>query len=63
MNVGYNVRMQRMSKGMSQDDLAEAVGVSKSMIYQVERGTKNLTIELANEIANVLECKINDFVK
>lgn len=63
MSVGSNIKFLRMMKGLSQQELADRVNVTKSMISQIERGTKNLTMELGEELAKALECDIRDFVK
>lgn len=63
MNKGYNIKLMRMKRGLTQAELGRRVGVTPSMITQIERGTKNMTVELANEIARVLGCNIEDFIK
>lgn len=63
MNIGANLRQLREAVNMSQGDLAEKVNVSQSMICQIERGSKAMTISLGAEIAAVLGCKLTDFVK
>ena len=60
MSVGTNLKRLRMEKGMSQEELANAVHVSQSMIAQIERGTKGLVIELAKEILEVLGASIEE---
>lgn len=61
MATGDKLKQIRIEKGVSRKDLAEQVGVTESMIGQIERGTKTLTLPLAKEIATVLECSISDF--
>lgn len=62
MSVGENIKNKRKTIGMSQKDLASAVGVSIPMICQIERGTKSATLLLGAEIAKVLGCDLNDLV-
>lgn len=62
MNVGENIKNRRTAMGMSQKDLASAIGVSIPMICQIERGTKSVTLLLGAEIAKVLKCDMNDLV-
>ena len=62
MTIGENLKRIRETKGMSQTELAEAVGVRQSMICQMERGTKNMTIELAVKIAEVLKADPAEFI-
>lgn len=63
MSVGENIKKKRKNIGMSQSDLASAVGVSVPMICQIERGTKVPTVILGAEIAKILQCDLNDLVK
>lgn len=63
MSLGENLKRMRIERGLTQEALAKSVGVSGPMISQVERGTQTLTLPLANELANVLGCRIDDFLK
>lgn len=63
MSVGANVRKMRLERHMTQEELGKKVFVSLSMISQIERGTKSLTMELAKDIANVFDCTTDDFLK
>lgn len=62
MNIGLNIKAMREEIGMNQVELAEKVGVSQSMICQIERGTKACTMQLGAEIANALGCEIGDLL-
>lgn len=62
MSIGQNIKNRRKAMGMSQNDLASAVGVSVPMICQIERGTKSITLLLGAEIARVLKCNVDDFI-
>lgn len=61
MATGEKMMQKRIEKGLSRKELAEKVGVTESMIGQIERGTKALTVALGKEIAQVLQCTVNDF--
>ena len=58
MDIGGNIRRVRLERGMTQEQVAQGVGVTASMITQIERGTKHATMELGKEIADVLGCNI-----
>jgi transcriptional regulator with XRE-family HTH domain len=60
MNIGENIKTLRLSAEMSQEQLAEKVGVTQPMIAQIERGTKAVSLQLGKAIADVLECSVND---
>ncbi|MBO5100138.1 MAG: helix-turn-helix transcriptional regulator [Treponema sp.] len=62
MSIGENIRSLRESKGFSQRKLATEVGVTQSMIAQIERGTKAVNIQLGKQIAEVFGCTIDDLI-
>lgn len=63
MSIGENLKKLREKSNMTQVELSKSVGVSQSIIAQLERGTKVLTIPLGIEIANVLRCSLIDLAK
>ena len=60
--MGKNLAMTeaRKEKGLSQDALAAAVGVSRQTINAIEKGDYNPTIRLCISICRVLELTLND---
>ncbi len=62
MSVGENVRRLRRNKDITQEKLASLVGVSQTMIAQIERGTKIPTLLLGKDIASVLDCSLDDLI-
>lgn len=55
MTLGNNVRRIRESKGWSQDKLSEESGLHRTYISGIERGVRNPTIEIVQEIALALD--------
>lgn len=62
MSVGENVRKLRREKDITQEQLGLLVNVSRSMIAQIERGTKVPSILLSRDIAVALDCTIDDIL-
>ena len=62
MSLSENIKMRRINAGLSQTELAKRVGVHPSMIGQIERGTKGISLALAAELAKVFSCKLDDLV-
>lgn len=62
MSVGENIKRYREAKEISQVELARQAGVSGAMICQIERGTKNPSLQLGAEIARVLGCEVADLL-
>lgn len=63
MGYGKQIRNLRTKRGLSMEQLAEKVGVTFSMIGQIERETKPVSLNLAVDIAEALECDIQEILK
>lgn len=57
--VGENVRKTRKERGMTQEELAEKVGLQNTYIGGIERGERNISLETLEKVANGLEVKPN----
>ncbi|MNO99546.1 HTH-type transcriptional regulator PuuR [compost metagenome] len=55
--VGEQVRRIRKSRGMTQERLADLSGLSFSYISDVERGTRNISLESLGRIIEALGTK------
>lgn len=53
--LGERIRVLRLDKGLSQEQLGERSGLHTNYIGQIERGEKNLTIESLQKISRSLE--------
>lgn len=53
--VGSKIRYYRMQKGLSQEELAESIDVSRAFIGYLERGEKIASIETLVNISNILD--------
>lgn len=63
MTVGENIKVKRLSKGLLQAELAKQAGITQAMLCQIEKGTKNPSLQVSYEIAKILGCHIEDFLK
>ncbi len=57
---GLTVRRLREKQGWSQEKLAEITGLHRTYISGIERGTRNPTIMIVEQIANALKVPIAD---
>lgn len=57
--LGLRIRKLRMSKGMSQKQLAYKVGLTKSYISLLETGKRAALISTLEKIATVLDTKLD----
>lgn len=51
---GQNVRRVRQEKGMTLEALAHEVGLAYTYVGQIERGTRNPTLDVVERIAKAL---------
>lgn len=58
MSVGENIRLIREEKSLTQSYVAQRAGISQAMLCQIERGTKNPSLQIGKEIADVLGCNL-----
>ncbi len=58
-----NLKQLRMSKKLTQKQLAERLGVKRTTICMWETGNSSPSLEILKKIAQVLNCSIDELVK
>ena len=61
MATGDIIKKKRKEKNLTQEQLANLVGVERTYITQIERGTKAPSLPLAKQIAEALGCSVAEF--
>lgn len=56
--IGTLVQETRISRGMTQSQLAEALGTSQSAVNRIEKGGQNVSLEMLARIGEVLSSEI-----
>ena len=59
--LGRRVKFLRMKKGISQTDMAEAIGLSQTNLSNMESGRTAVTIQNLFKIRRILGYKMADF--
>jgi len=62
MKFGENLKKLRKSRNLSQEDLAEKVGVSRQSVSKWETGDAYPEMNNILELCKIFNCKINDLV-
>ena len=62
MSVGNNIKRRREEKGLSQNELAEKIGCSRSLIAQFEIDNKMPTLAMGKAIADIFGCTVDELV-
>jgi transcriptional regulator with XRE-family HTH domain len=61
-NLGRNVRVQRVTRDMSQDQLAKRARMSRNFVSSIERGTHGIDILRIRRLALVLDVDLDALV-
>ena len=59
--VGERIKMIRLGKNISQAVAAESIGVSQSLLSNIESGRCNVTLDNLIKLHDVLNCPMRDF--
>ena len=57
-NIGALVQETRVARGMTQSELAAALGTSQSAVNRIEKGGQNISLEMIARIGEVLSSEI-----
>lgn len=63
MSVGENIKKLRTERNMKQTELAQKAGITQSMLCQIERGTKNPSLQIGYIISKILQCEVDDLIE
>lgn len=61
-SIGQKVKQIRLSKGITQEQLAEAVGVGVTHISHLETGSGTVSLKVFLAIVNYLECSADEIL-
>jgi transcriptional regulator with XRE-family HTH domain len=60
-HVGSRARMRRLMLGMSQEKLADQLGVTFQQVQKYEKGTNRVSASRLQQLANVLDVPVSFF--
>lgn len=61
-NVGENIAKNRLCAGLTQDQLAERIGISKSFLAHIEQGDRSISLYNLYMLANALNISIDSLI-
>lgn len=61
--IADNIRIERLRKRLSQEKLAEIVGISTKYLNMIENNKTNPTIVIVVKICNALKIDLNMLIK
>lgn len=62
MKIDENLKKLREERKMTQQDLANAIGVDRSLIAQVERGSRLPSIPIGKKIADYFGISLDELI-
>ena len=63
IDIGEQIVARMEERGMTQADLARAMGVSRARVSQILRGNDNLTLKSIVAVAIALDCRVEMLLK
>jgi transcriptional regulator with XRE-family HTH domain len=60
--IGQNVYRLRLTRGLTQTQLADFAELSKRYIQKIEHGEANITVDVVEKLAKILKCGWQDVV-
>ena len=60
--LGLRIRQRRKSLGISQESLADAIGLTFQQIQKYERGFNRVSFSRLVDIARALDCRVIDII-
>lgn len=61
-SIGYKIKQARLSKKITQEELAEAVGVGVTHISHLETGSGTVSLKVFLAIVNYLDCSADELL-
>lgn len=60
--IGQKIRKVRKSRGLSQEELSEKIGISTTHMSHIETGNTKLSLPVLVDIASVLEVRTDELL-
>ena len=62
MLINESIKQCRESRGFTQEDIAEKMGISKQFIFQIEQGERKIPIDRLIQMSNIFDCTLDELV-
>ena len=62
ITLGENIKRYRLKAGMTQEELAAAIGVTQENISQLENDHIGVSVDKLHKLVDALGCTINDIL-
>ncbi len=60
--VGANIRRKRLEYDIEQRELAQRVGINKTLLCNIEHGRRRPSVDALRKIADTLHCSVDELL-
>ena len=61
--IGENIKKLRIEKNISQEKLAELADLDRTYVHSIEKGDRNISVEVLLKLAQGLKVEITEILK
>lgn len=61
--LGSRIKALRCASDLTQEQMADQIGISRQKYARIESGTNNITLEVLSQIAKILGVQVGDITK
>ncbi len=61
--LGGRIKLLRSAKNLTQEQIADQIGISRQRYARIENGTNNITLEVLTRIAKILDVQVGDITR
>lgn len=61
--LGTRMKDLRNARGITQEEIAEQIGISRQKYARIENGTNSITLDILSKVASVLDVTVGDITK
>ena len=61
--LGNRIKTLRIAKNLTQEQVAEQIGVSRQKYARIESGANSITLEILSKVAEILDVTVSDITR
>ena len=61
--LGNRIKALRIAKNLTQEQVAEQIGVSRQKYARIESGANSITLEILSKVAEILDVTVSDITR
>ena len=63
MKLGNRIKELRSARDLTQEQMADYIGISRQKYARIEKGTNSITLDILSKIADLLDVTVGDITK